>query len=228
MLRKNTIAASILVVSAAFFAASSFNTEAKGGPVQAGWTPFSAVTSSLEVLRPMETLLTSMQTALQTGIDAMLRLSDDIGEMADRILVMADKIGEMADRIVYTEELMATTLLELRGANSSAVTDLSGGSTSSGVTGKTTLIMTPTDGQTLNATTDIQLSGDFDDFVLYVSSDAGMAQSTNILVQNGDLTAAMARISSYVSNNKIYIAAKAVDGGAVGNISNIVMVNAQY
>lgn len=44
----------------------------------------------------------------------ILRLSDDIGtmadrigEMADRILIMADKIGEMADRILVTQQIQS-------------------------------------------------------------------------------------------------------------------------
>jgi len=49
---------------------------------------------------------------------AMLRLSDDIGtmadrilEMADRILVMADNIGIMADRILITQQLQNSNVL---------------------------------------------------------------------------------------------------------------------
>lgn len=48
----------------------------------------------------------------RAALSAMLRLSDDIGimanrilEMADRILVMADNIGAMADRILLTQQL---------------------------------------------------------------------------------------------------------------------------
>jgi len=48
----------------------------------------------------------------QAALSAMLRLSDDIGtmanrilEMGDRILVMADNIGLMADRILITQQL---------------------------------------------------------------------------------------------------------------------------
>ncbi len=52
------------------------------------------------------------RNTLQTMIHAMLRLSDDIGVMADRILfteeqigIMADRIGEMADRILETQRI---------------------------------------------------------------------------------------------------------------------------
>ncbi|MBU4033564.1 MAG: hypothetical protein KKG34_02085, partial [Proteobacteria bacterium] len=53
----------------------------------------------------------------RAALSAMLRLSDDIGimanrilEMADRILVMADNIGAMADRIVLTQQLQNTNV----------------------------------------------------------------------------------------------------------------------
>lgn len=53
----------------------------------------------------------------RAGLSAMLRLSDDIGtmadrilEMANRILVMADNIGSMADKIVFTITLQSTNM----------------------------------------------------------------------------------------------------------------------
>lgn len=53
----------------------------------------------------------------RAALSAMLRLSDDIGimanrilEMADRILIMADNIGAMADRIVLTQQLQNTNV----------------------------------------------------------------------------------------------------------------------
>lgn len=53
----------------------------------------------------------------RSGLSAMLRLSDDIGtmadrilEMADRILVMADNIGVMADRILMTQTLQNSNI----------------------------------------------------------------------------------------------------------------------
>ncbi|MEN8205982.1 MAG: hypothetical protein ABFS24_08215 [Pseudomonadota bacterium] len=55
---------------------------------------------------------------IQSAIDTMLALSDDIGvmadrilEMADKILVMADNIGLMADRILLTQQIQSTNLL---------------------------------------------------------------------------------------------------------------------
>ena len=56
-------------------------------------------------------------TTLDSSLSAMLRLSDDIGtmanrigEMADRILVMADNIGIMADRILATQIIQSDNL----------------------------------------------------------------------------------------------------------------------
>ena len=54
---------------------------------------------------------------ISSGLTAMLRLSDDIGTMADRILemsdkilVMADNIGLMADRIIVTQQIQSDNL----------------------------------------------------------------------------------------------------------------------
>ncbi len=53
----------------------------------------------------------------RAALSAMLRLSDDIGtmadrilEMADRILVMADNIGTMAERIIITQQIQNANL----------------------------------------------------------------------------------------------------------------------
>lgn len=59
----------------------------------------------------------SSQADIQASLDAMLKLSDDVGEMADRILemadkilVMADNIGLMADRILLTQQIQSTNM----------------------------------------------------------------------------------------------------------------------
>ncbi len=49
--------------------------------------------------------------------DTVLALSDDIGEMADRVLYTEGEIGTMADRIVTTEYLIADTIDELDFTN---------------------------------------------------------------------------------------------------------------
>lgn len=52
----------------------------------------------------------SYNNTLKTLTQTTLRLSDDIGDMADRILEMADKIGVMADRIIKTQEIQSRNL----------------------------------------------------------------------------------------------------------------------
>ena len=59
----------------------------------------------------------------RAALSAMLRLSDDIGtmadrilEMADRILVMADNIGLMADRILITQQLQSSNIAQTQAA----------------------------------------------------------------------------------------------------------------
>jgi hypothetical protein len=68
-------------------------------------------------LSALYTLSTADAFAIKDGITAMLQLSDDIGEMAnrigemaDKILVMSDNIGLMADRILVTQQLQTQNL----------------------------------------------------------------------------------------------------------------------
>jgi hypothetical protein len=59
----------------------------------------------------------------RAALSAMLRLSDDIGtmadrilEMADRILAMADNIGTMADRILITQQIQSANMAFTQGS----------------------------------------------------------------------------------------------------------------
>lgn len=61
--------------------------------------------------------LTSDMADIVAAMDAMLKLSDDIGVMADRILemgdkilIMSDNIGYMADRILLTQQIQSTNM----------------------------------------------------------------------------------------------------------------------
>jgi hypothetical protein len=61
--------------------------------------------------------LTSEMADIVAAMDAMLKLSDDIGvmanrilEMGDKILVMSDNIGTMADRILLTQQIQSTNM----------------------------------------------------------------------------------------------------------------------
>jgi len=75
---------------------------------------FTLVQNSKDLLALSESLLAAGSNANSEYIEAMLKLSDDIGdmaerilEMADKILIMADKIGDMADRIVETQKIQS-------------------------------------------------------------------------------------------------------------------------
>lgn len=237
---RTMFAAAILAAFAAFFATTAFTEQ--GSVMSSGAAPsafglrgvnatLSQMSERLDFrLERLEIMLTAMQTAFQTAIDAMLELSDDIGEMADRIL-------KMSNRIVLTMKLMSETLLEMQKTMAAMLLALQEGRCDTptaamaastvamaGVIAKDTLILSPSEGQTLTDTTVFELAGGYDDYILYASSDAGMAKSTNILVQDNDLTGTLARIKANVTGKQIYVAAKAVDGGAVGELSNTVML----
>ncbi|HFQ90969.1 MAG TPA: hypothetical protein ENK27_12925 [Desulfobulbus sp.] len=55
----------------------------------------------------LETFLGALQEMTTSWQDWSLKMSDDIGQMADRIVTTEVLIGQMADRIVTTEALMA-------------------------------------------------------------------------------------------------------------------------
>ncbi|HEY9052071.1 MAG TPA: hypothetical protein VIQ03_11040 [Gammaproteobacteria bacterium] len=79
-----------------------------------------AVRISFE-LRDIESIYEMFE--YRAALSAMLRLSDDIGkmadrilEMSDRILVMADNIGAMATRILITQQLQNTNVALIQAA----------------------------------------------------------------------------------------------------------------
>jgi methyl-accepting chemotaxis protein len=70
--------------------------------------------NSKAILDLSNSLVAAGSTANTEYVEAMLQLSKDIGEMADRILdmsdnilEMADKIGEMSDRILETQRIQS-------------------------------------------------------------------------------------------------------------------------
>ena len=84
---------------------------AKGTPESTGTKVF-ALTGQIVALSSVTT-----STTLDASLTSMLRLSDDIGVMADRILemsdqilIMADNIGLMADRILATQIIQGDNL----------------------------------------------------------------------------------------------------------------------
>jgi len=76
------------------------------------------VTTSANMLALSISLVDAGSTANTEYVEAMLQLSQDIldmadkiGEMADRILVMADDIGDMSDRILETQRIQSANLV---------------------------------------------------------------------------------------------------------------------
>ena len=70
------------------------------------------VTTSKNMLALSNSLVDAGSTANEEYVRAMLQLSQDIlemadkiGEMADRILLMADEIGDMSERILETQRI---------------------------------------------------------------------------------------------------------------------------
>ena len=81
----------------------------------------SLVKTSEDMLNLSKSLLTAGSQANTEYVEAMLLLSQDIlemadkiGEMADRILIMADNIGEMADRILETQRIQSANVSKIQ------------------------------------------------------------------------------------------------------------------
>lgn len=164
-------------------------------------------------LDPFENVVENM---MQSMLDTMLALSDDIGVMADRILlmadnilIMADKIGEMSDRIVATEQLMADLVRDVTATQ-----------------GPSTLLLAPAEGDVVSLSTPITvtLSNGASSYLLYLSNSPDMSNATNALVQNGDTASAWSRATSYAAGSELYVAVKAVNGDVIGALSNTVRV----
>jgi len=75
------------------------------------------VQNSADMLELSKSLLSAGDTANIEYVRAMLKLSDDIlkmadkiGDMADRILVISDDIGDMGDRIVDTQYIQSNNV----------------------------------------------------------------------------------------------------------------------
>lgn len=143
--------------------------------------------------------------------DAMLRLSTDIGAMADRIGVMSDRIGVMADRIVATEELLAETLVTLAGARAQ------GG-------GAAVIMLEPRNGVRAErgAPPRITLSDQASSFVLYASPSPVFAPGEHmaVLVESArDLDEAWAQVVM-LAGEEVYVAVASVNDMRLSGRSN--------
>lgn len=150
-------------------------------------------------------------------LDAMLRLSDDIG-------LMADRIGEMADRIVDTEGLLADTLLQLNGS-------VAGGG-EHGV-----LLLAPMTGMTVNRVQapDITLSNGGPNagtaYLLYVADSPTFDTPRTVpLLVNGetDPSVLWQTAMQVITGDTAYLAVRSIDAEQrLSGLSNAVRVTLQ-
>ncbi|MCP3176506.1 hypothetical protein MJO47_05270 [Desulfuromonas sp. KJ2020] len=89
-------------------------------------TQLLALSEAIALVAPVTSL-----SVLESSLMTMLRLSDDIGtmanrilEMADKILLMADNIGTMADRILATQIIQSDNLQMIVDASLTTQTNI--------------------------------------------------------------------------------------------------------
>ncbi len=95
-------------------------------PLQTLSTITASLTQSLTGLAGQIAVLSSFTSlsTLESSLTSMLRLSDDIGVMADRILEMSDQILIMADNIgIMADRILATQIIQ--GDNLQVIVDAS-------------------------------------------------------------------------------------------------------
>jgi hypothetical protein len=160
------------------------------------------------------------EATAQGMFDTMEVMADNIGLMADRILTMADKIGEMADRIVKTEEM----ILGLQNNQCSTTT----ATTAAVAATEAPSVMLSVYRDTIwsNETPSLNVSGSNDGYILYVSSSIFNTDSTSVIIKNSnDLYKFWPLLKNAANNNnKIYLAAKAINGSSLSALSNSVEI----
>jgi hypothetical protein len=112
------------------------------------------------------------------------KLSDDVGIMADRILTMEERIGKMADRIVHTEELMA----KLTATLANRELDLARVNPSDRLGLIPPLLNVCADRIAVDAVPELEISGELQNYVLYVSSSPLFREDSTVVsrVENAD------------------------------------------
>ena len=112
------------------------------------------------------------------------KLSDDVGIMADRILTMEERIGKMADRIVHTEELMA----KLTATLANRELDLARANPSDRLGLIPPLLNVCADRIAVDAVPELEISGELQNYVLYVSSSPLFREDSTVVsrIENAD------------------------------------------
>ena len=179
-------------------------------------TLFSDTTCS--AVGTVNTSIEELSKSVENQQQLVSKLSDDIG-------VMADRIGVMADRIVYTEELLADTLIVLTGNS-----NLGSGSDS----GSAVILLKPLDGSIVSKTTPptIELSNGATKYLLYVSLEPTFRDGDTIslyIESSTGLNTSWQQVVSFASSNSyIYIAVKSIDeNNKISSLSNGVKLTLQ-
>lgn len=136
--------------------------------------------------------------------------------MTDAILRLSDDIGVMADRIVATETLMADTLVQMQAISASAsTTDI--------------LLLQPSTGATVSRSIapTFTTSDNATHFVIYASSTPSFNSEATVpvLVDTATLETGWALAVQSSVNDTLFLAVKSVDeSNRLSNISNVVKV----
>lgn len=154
----------------------------------------------------------------RAGLSAMLRLSDDIGtmadrilEMANRILVMADNIGSMADKIVFTITLQSTNMQFIQTSLLTTQENLAAlNSSLSSIVYNLTLGQIQSDGDALNS--DMQMT---------ILTNLNMADELSQLqVQSAQLMGQVGSLYTFVSMNSA-VASHYINGDTLTYFSDL-------
>lgn len=158
----------------------------------------------------------------RAGLSAMLRLSDDIGtmadrilEMANRILAMADNIGSMADKIVYTITLQSTNMQFIQTSLLTTQQNMATLSSSlSSIVYNLTLEQVQSDGDTLNS--DMQMT---------ILTNFNMADKLDgIQAQSAQLMGKVVSLYMFVSINSA-MASHYINGDTLTYFSDLSEIN---
>ena len=169
--------------------------------------------------------MTEVATSMVDGATSTTNNAIDAGEataqgMFDTMEVMADNIGLMADRIVKTEEM----ILGLQNNQCSTTT----ATTAAVAATEAPSVMLSVYRDTIwsNETPSLNVSGSNDGYILYVSSSIFNTDSTSVIIKNSnDLYKFWPLLKNAANNNnKIYLAAKAINGSSLSALSNSVEI----
>ncbi len=158
----------------------------------------------------------------RAGLSAMLRLSDDIGTMADRILemsnrilVMADNISSMADKIVFTITLQSSNMQFIQASLLTTQQNMAAlNSSLSSIVYNLTLDQIQSDSNTLNS--DMQMT---------ILTNFNMADKlAQLQTQSAQLMGKVVNLYTFVSINSA-MASHYINGDTLTYLSDLSEIN---